>query len=306
MAILIRKVSTADTEGVVSLYSRIHQSDPTVGAITKSEWDRFLRSPMNSEGKGFFLAEADGVPIGLATSSLRETHNDVVRHFRILVEPIHRLKGIGTSLLKRLIELDQRSSSIYLQCLCPSDWISGRLFLERHGFSLVESELFMRCDQASIIPMQHPVEFGFERVNEPARYASKISDLHNDAYKTDASFFPYSQKTMARLLEDGADLWLLRLHGETVGYAHLESNPQYVSIESLVVAKRFQRRGLGSWMIARLLSEIIVKSGRYAELEVSSRNTTAILLYEKNGFRRVAESYRFRMLRDVLENRLNG
>lgn len=78
------------------------------------------------------------------------------------------------------------------------------------------------------------------------------------------------------------------LAGERVaGYVCVWSIADELRINNLAVAPDYRRRGLGGWLLERIL-EVAAESGcREASLEVRPSNVSALALYERHGFRRV-------------------
>ncbi len=56
-------------------------------------------------------------------------------------------------------------------------------------------------------------------------------------------------------------------------------------LESIVVAPRWRRRGLGASLLAELVSRVRAQGARRLDLEVRVSNVAAIHLYDRAGFR---------------------
>ena len=301
MALLIRGLRASDTAAVVDLYRRTAATDPTVGPITAESWERFVSIDFKQGGAGFLVAQVDTHVVGLATSSFRRTPTELVRHFRIIVEPAHRRQGIGQRLLKGLIDLDGDTAGVILQSLCPEAWRPGRSFLEHFGFDVVESELEMRCDQLPIISLPPDPRIEIGPVADPGPYAEAVARLHNQAYSGDVSFVHFTTEAMATLLSEGAQLWLACMSERVVGFCHLQHGTGETWLESIVVDPAVQGRRVGTRLALAVLTEIVTRRSEIARLQVSDRNVPARRLYQALGFVIIAQSLRFRAQRDRIE-----
>lgn len=288
MAVLIRSLEDGDTARVVDLYKRCAAADDTLFEIGPESWERFVRQDVNKGGSGFRLAVVDDVVVGLATSSRREPGHEVVRHFRIIVEPKHRRSGVGTALLE---SLDGLETDAILQSLVPEKWTAGQRFLERFEFSIVETELEMKCTKAAVAPSDGDIVIGPHA--DVAGAAAAVAALHNEAYKDDVSFVPFTEKSMADLLAD-AELWTAKDGDDVVGYCHLEDTKSSTWIESIVVSPKMQGRGVGTRLGAAVVADILDRREKIAMLSVSDRNPGAQHLYEKLGFEKIDASLRYR------------
>lgn len=304
MAVLIRPLSLDDTLGVVALYSRTAAQDHTVGAIHSEAWERFAKNNLAQEGSAFLVATNEPDIVGVATSSLRRLPQHLIRHFRIVVEPDQRRHGVASQLLRHLIATDTGTKGVLLQSLCPVEWQAGQAFLLRLGFTEVERELEMHCQQIASGELPQISSLCVAPVELPGSWGGEVARLHNLAYAHDRSFVPTSEAAMTALLEGGAELWVARLDDQLVGYCHVEPGERTCWIESLVIDPGLQRQHLGTQLIRRVLSDIIVRTQRTARLQVSDHNVVAKRLYENLGFTLLATSIRFRAPRDVVREML--
>jgi ribosomal-protein-alanine N-acetyltransferase len=77
--------------------------------------------------------------------------------------------------------------------------------------------------------------------------------------------------------------------GAVCGYAGLCAYAPYEAyVQTIAVAPRAQRRGLGEAMLVELLGEAQRRSCDHVDLEVRADNDAAIRLYERHGFTQIA------------------
>ena len=77
------------------------------------------------------------------------------------------------------------------------------------------------------------------------------------------------------------------LQGELIGYVQVAHEPGRLFLVSIVIAPPWQRRGLGSQVLARVMDEAGAR-GLSLELSVYEKNA-ALRLYERLGFVRTAQ-----------------
>jgi ribosomal protein S18 acetylase RimI-like enzyme len=302
---LIRPVTAADADAIAAFFAAAHRLDPLVGAISVEDWRRFVALPQNRGGRDFRIAEAGGGIAGVATPSLRDHETPWVRHFRIVVAPELRRRGIASLLLRELAVMDPPERAI-LQSLCPERWGAMSGFLAACGFAVLEHELEMVCEDADAAAERGSGREALVRVADAAAplaaaFAEALAAIHNRAYAGSSSFARLTGPEMAALLAGNALLVIAEDRGKIVGYCHLALGNAESWIESLAVAPDRQRAGIGGALMARALGEAASRAGRRVRLTVSDRNAAAYVLYRRLGFDVVAKSTRWRAERhDVL------
>ncbi|KFA94039.1 GNAT family N-acetyltransferase [Archangium violaceum] len=300
----VRPLREDDTDAVVAFYEGARRADPTVGGLSAEGWRRFLAQPVNRGGRDFRVAELEGEVVAVVTSSLRDREHPVIRHFRLIVAPAHRRRGIGSEVLRSLVELDPPGTGIVLQALCPEEWTAGAAFLTARGFRCVESELEMTYEAPALEPTACGKEVTVERASEPAAFGSEVASIHNHAYAGTLSFVPYSGEEMSQLLSGGAELWIASSGGRLVGFCHLEGEPEGVWLESVAVEPSWRGRGIGMCLTSQALAAAGVGEGHPARLTVTSDNLPARALYRRLGFVDTHETRRFRAGRDEVSAHL--
>ena len=303
---MIRPAAAADADAIAAFFAATHELDSAVGAISAADWRRFAALPQNHDGRDFRLALAEDEIAGVATSSLRDHETPWVRHFRIVVAPPRRRRGVGRALLRHLAEMDAPHPAI-LQCLCPERWEAMAGFLEAGGFAVLENELDMLCGDAGAdraTPRRREVTVRV--LDEPAPLAAALADVHNRAYEGMPSFVRLSAAEMGALFAEDALVLVAEQKGTTVGYCHFEVGRNESWIESIAVDPPRQRRGIGAALMIEALAEAARRAGPCVRLSVSDRNAAAYVLYRHLGFAVVAKSARYRADRETVLERLSA
>jgi ribosomal-protein-alanine N-acetyltransferase len=90
------------------------------------------------------------------------------------------------------------------------------------------------------------------------------------------------RETRRYLVDEDAD-------GEVCAYAGLCAYaPHEAYIQTIAVAPRAQRRGIGEAMLVELLDEAAGRGCDHVDLEVRADNDPAMRLYERHGFAKIA------------------
>jgi ribosomal-protein-alanine N-acetyltransferase len=107
------------------------------------------------------------------------------------------------------------------------------------------------------------------------------------AIEREAYAFPWTQNIFRDCLRVGYCCVVLEVGGETVAYGVLSIAAAEAHLLNLCVRPAFQRRGLGADLLAWLLARAREGGAREVFLEVRPSNESALLLYERAGFRRI-------------------
>ena len=88
-------------------------------------------------------------------------------------------------------------------------------------------------------------------------------------------------------------LWIASDEDRVLGFCHLESEEDHVWLENIAVDPSCQTRGFGTALAHHALSANGICPQHPAHLNVSSKNLAAISIYERLGFERHREKYRY-------------
>jgi ribosomal protein S18 acetylase RimI-like enzyme len=304
--ISIRAVAGADDEIIAAFFTAAHAQDPVVGAISADEWRRFAALPQNCGGRDFRLALEGGEIAGLATPSLRDHATPWVRHFRLVVAPALRRRGIGSALLGDLARMDAQHP-VLLQCLCPDRWEGLSLFLEARGFGVIVHELDMACADAGRHEPRRRHDIAVRALDSEAplapSFAAALAAIHNRAYAGSSAFAPLGGAEMATV---PALMLIAERRGAPLGCCQIEPAGNATWIESLAVEPREQGRGVGTLLMQHALAEAARRAGPRVRLAVSDRNAAAYALYRRLGFSVTAKSPRYRAERAMVLAALEG
>ncbi len=300
----VRAIAPGDAPAIAAFFTAAHAVDPAIGAISAEEWQRFAALPQSRGGRDFRIAEAEGAIAGVATPALRDHAAPWVRHFRIVVAPALRRRGIGSTLLRHIAEMDA-PAAVLLQCLCPERWVGLAAFLEARGFAAIESELDMVCEEAGRDEPRRRHDIAVRVLDGTAALAEALAGIHNRAYAGSAAAVPLTGAEMADVLAPALVLVAER-RGVPLGFCQIEPAGNAAWIESIAVEPREQGRGVGALLMQHALAEAARRAGPRVRLAVSDRNAAAYALYRRFGFEVTGKSARYRAERAKVLAALEG
>jgi [ribosomal protein S18]-alanine N-acetyltransferase len=81
---------------------------------------------------------------------------------------------------------------------------------------------------------------------------------------------------------------IAEVHGDVAGYAGLVSAADTADVQTLAVAPAYQRRGIGTTLLAAVIDEATRRRVGALLLEVRADNDPALALYRRHGFEQVS------------------
>lgn len=124
-----------DARQVADFFGECSALDSTIETLSVDRWRAFTRQSYNRDARDFAVVRQQTRILGTLTSTLLATTDLPLRHFRIIVHPDERRRGIGTLLLEQ-VERQDRGREVGQQCNCLASWGAGREFLRRSSFQV--------------------------------------------------------------------------------------------------------------------------------------------------------------------------
>ena len=113
-----------------------------------------------------------------------------------------------------------------------------------------------------------------------------IQDLDEikDILATDFDDFWNYNVFKSELENPNSNYIVAKQNGEILGFAGIIDTYDQMEITNIVVRKDYRNQGIGNLLLRELIN--FSKGKNVIYLEVNSKNTNAIKLYEKNGFKK--------------------
>jgi phosphinothricin acetyltransferase len=193
----IRPLRPGDAPAVAAFFASAHRADPAVEFVPLGAWRAFLAYPANRRGRDFRLAWDGGRVVGVLTSTLLEgtRHGRRRRHFRIVVHPEARGRGVGSALLAALEAQPIPSPRPTLQTLVPGSWAVARAFLGARGFVEVHRDLEMRRGGSPVPAPEPPRGVRIRPFGRPGD-AAAWTRLHAEGYRGGFHFEPLGREAI--------------------------------------------------------------------------------------------------------------
>jgi mycothiol synthase len=285
----IRSYLSGDDPGIVAFFARCHRDDPEIPEVAADWWRGFVAMSFNQGGRDFAVIESGAGVVALLVS---HPLDEPARHLRILVRPDHRRRGLGTRLLRWILDRDRRPG-LALQTNCPDSWTAAHAFYEGHGFERVHLELEMRRPLGP-----GPAPGGGHRVApvEGDRHDAALAALHNGAYRGTRGFTPMDASGIAAARRLPGSVYLVAEADDGLaGFVQVvDEREDQGCIESLVVAADYRLRGLGRALLGHGLALLARRGCTEAILRVDAGNAGAVALYQAAGFERIGATTGYR------------
>jgi ribosomal-protein-alanine N-acetyltransferase len=110
-----------------------------------------------------------------------------------------------------------------------------------------------------------------------------VSDIERRSYE-----FPWSHGVFRDCLLAGYQCFVLERDGRVSGYGILSIAAGEAHILNLCVDPKYRSHGYGEYLLDAILAQSRTANVREIFLEVRPSNTTALALYRKKGFHKVA------------------
>lgn len=99
---------------------------------------------------------------------------------------------------------------------------------------------------------------------------------------------PWSESSIASELDNTLALWLVAMDEDTLcGYVGSQSVLGETDMMNIAVAPAYRRHGIAQMLIDSLVAQLKAQGNHSLTLEVRASNTSAVSLYEKQGFSQI-------------------
>jgi [ribosomal protein S18]-alanine N-acetyltransferase len=103
--------------------------------------------------------------------------------------------------------------------------------------------------------------------------------------------FPWTKSIFLDCLRVGYSCWVLEENNTILGYAVMSIAANECHVLNLCVARAYQRRGLGKYLLQHLLDVAHTTHSTVVYLEVRASNQPALRLYQQQGFNEIGHRY---------------
>ncbi|MBS0319978.1 MAG: GNAT family N-acetyltransferase [Proteobacteria bacterium] len=217
------------------------------------------------------------------------------RAFSVPVARIDELDvapGIGGKALAPLLEWMRRNHVRMASCRLPCSHLAGSMALEDVGFRFVEVMLHPNRDLLPAEPLAPDLEIGtatavdVDALAGAARVVFGVERYHSDPRIPSAlADARYAQWVRSAHADPCAHVSVVRENGEMVAFFIWKQDAGTVDWRLTAVMPRWQGRGLGARCWRAMLAWHAAAGATRIVTSVTARNTRALALYVRLGFR---------------------
>jgi mycothiol synthase len=277
----IRPFQPADATTLAPIYNQLYPEKVTTPAAFQRHLNRLGHA---------WVIEQSGQVQGYAAVQPVPGLEGVVE-LQGCIAPAVQRQGLGSHLLRRLLNELQGSSVAQLSYPVSSLDSPAALFLGHHGFTVEHEEWQMRLGNLATLPaVQLPAGWSVKTLTH-----TTAIPLFRRLYRQSFSPHPWFQAYTANreVVEElraiggtAADILFLAYDGEPAGFAWTRlPAPTIGEIEPIGLIPTFQRQGLGRQLLLAALHKLAQRGASQVQLGVWTTNTAAIHLYQQLGFR---------------------
>jgi L-amino acid N-acyltransferase YncA len=145
----IEKAGVKDHGVVTGLFIEFAESRGLSPAVDRDRWDRVIAELLNSDKWLFVVARDAGKPVGFAAATWFLTLHGTRQQARltaVIVDEEHRRSGVGTHLMRSMMEAARRRGCWELEAVVETgDEVSGAFYRSFEGF-IENTAITWRCD----------------------------------------------------------------------------------------------------------------------------------------------------------------
>jgi ribosomal-protein-alanine N-acetyltransferase len=173
-------------------------------------------------------------------------------------------------------------------------WLRRRTKNVRHEGDHLESQIAIRRDgptrkEAAAMPTEQKQEIRVQIRWMIRRDMSEVLQIERQSFE-----FPWVDDDFIRCLRQRNCIGMVAEHeGRVVGFMIYELHRTRIHVINFAVGGLYQRLGVGSQMIAKLIAKLTVQRRSRIVLEVRETNLDAQLFFRENGFRAVSVLHKF-------------
>jgi ribosomal protein S18 acetylase RimI-like enzyme len=163
------------------------------------------------------------------------------------------------------------------------------------GLKPIQYEFWMRLEDFSSIPLiKEPIGINFQKYSKLENYKSYV-DILNDAFSKAFDYEIFSTEDYKSIIEVNwreykVEYWFAEEDNKPIGFCTVIIKPPIEHkgiIMTLAIYHSYHRKGIGSYLLGLGINTLIEKGCNIIELGVEAKNSKALALYKKFGFREI-------------------
>ncbi|GIP40136.1 hypothetical protein J31TS4_34160 [Paenibacillus sp. J31TS4] len=286
-AVTIRPYTPSDAETIAALTNR--EPFHLLNGITGAAFDRMLDEPGERIREHTYVAEFGRAAVGYCCLCFVEREDHLAVFCYGAVDPAWRRRGVGSALFRFLFALLEETASRENKPIRFLHRAVSRIPGEAElaaAFGMQEQnrlEVLCLPDLSGLSFPDPPGGLGFRSpaLSDAAEWAA----LYNDAFGGGKTAKSVAHEFQGEGFSPDRYLFCTDTAGTAVGLLCATRKGRHARIPTLAVRTDWQRRGVGTALLAEILKRLKEAGMADVRLSVDSRNQAAKTLYRRFGFR---------------------
>lgn len=305
--ILIKNYQEEDLPDYVNFYNYIAARLDT-STISEEEVKIHFRDPRRNPYKNMFVVYRESEFIGYAYIYLDSIIEAKRVESGIVIHPNYRRKGIGTKLLKILLNRCNELNIGIIDLFTKKDTEAAREFAKKNKFKIERYFYEMRNENLkNIEKVKIPNGITFDKFNSKKYSLKDLTDIDNETFQEHFGYMEVKEDNWERetkspyFLENG--IIFAKDGEEIVGFSYAIFDEKDIEIRGervgciadLGVKENYRKKGIGKALLLSSLNFLKEYNIKVAELGVDAENPNkAKHLYESVGFKEKRRAVCFR------------
>jgi mycothiol synthase len=275
---MIRPYRDADAHYLAPIHTAVFPDNP----FSESAFHNYITSPLATCGHAWIIEKE--APLGYALTAPVPGLPHIA-DLKGCIAPAHRRRGLGTSLLHRVIEDLQGTAVRQLAHMLLDLQSPAAHFLRRSGFYSEHEEYLLRRDTLAGLPQPYHAASPAVKTYPRSRAIDTFATLFAASFSGLPWDQPYTRQEITAVLANPKDLLFLTLDAAPIGFAwlHLEANGLGI-IEPLGILPAYQGQGYGRFLLLSAMHELARRGAARVQIGAWRANHPAIHLYHSLGF----------------------
>jgi GNAT superfamily N-acetyltransferase len=244
----------------------------------------FTELYLNYRVENFYVYKYNNEILGYVGLMFQEfyPHTEIVGLVGPVVHPMYRFLGLGTALMKFIINKAKNIGAKEIRILIPNDnkeaiqWIT-----EEWNFTLEYQVWHLECVLSNLVKVRIPK--GVEiRPYKKGKDVSIISELYNTYYGCTLDFTPLEDiENLPGFDPEG--IFIAYIEDRPVGFCNFI--PQQNRIGELIVLEPYKNQGIERVLLATVLNYALKMENSRVSTTVLAENRYELEIYKKFGFK---------------------
>ncbi|HEX6383355.1 MAG TPA: GNAT family N-acetyltransferase [Anaerolineae bacterium] len=276
---IVRHYDHSDAVALTPIHNAVYPDEPRMTASFQQH-----TASLEQAGGNAWVVEAKGEVVGYAAVT-PIPGLDGILGLEGFIAPAYRRQGLGSRLLLYVIQELEQSGAGQLSHYVTTVDAPAAHFLRHHGFFIEHEEWVMVLPELTHLPPLLPPTGCHLQTFNRSQAIQYFCSLYDQSFSNHRWYQPYSHAEVAATLDGAADILFLVCAFRPVGFVWTRMAESGAGeIEPLGVAKPYQGRGYGRFLLLAGLHRLKERGAQKVALGAWRDNKAALHLYQSLGF----------------------